>query len=453
LIEFIRGAAERDPQQPAVCTAAGEVSYGTLLADARATAAAFHVRGLTRVAVLEHDVGVVLRLLGAGALSGVEVCLYPPDASSEQVGDLAARFDHEVVVTRRDQDVPAGVTAIDPADLLSAAADAALPAPQRRPLLVLTTGTTGAPRGTRQDWDRLTRATGHIKPAPGERWLFAYAVQQFGGLQLLMHVMAAGATLVAPESERPRDGLAAIRRHGADHVSATPTYWRFLLAELAGTPPPELAQITLSGEAVPALLLDQLRAAFPTARITQIYGASEFGSNTAIRDGRHGLAAHVLERSDDADVAFRIVDGELWVRSRIGMLGYYGEDGTADPDDWRATGDLVDIVDGRIEFRGRASEVINVGGVKVHPLVVEERVAAVPGVRMARVYGRPNPLSGAIVAVDVLAEPGAEPDPLKDAIRDACADLPAAARPRSIKLVDVLTTAGHKIIRRAVDDS
>jgi acyl-coenzyme A synthetase/AMP-(fatty) acid ligase len=97
--------------------------------------------------------------------------------------------------------------------------------------------------------------------------------------------------------------------------------------------------------------------------------------------------------------------------------------------------------------------VINVGGVKVHPLIVEDRVAAVAGVRMARVYGRPNPLSGAIVAVDVLAEPGTDPDTVKDAIREACGDLPAAARPRSIKLVDSLTTAGHKIIRRALDDS
>jgi acyl-CoA synthetase (AMP-forming)/AMP-acid ligase II len=236
-------------------------------------------------------------------------------------------------------------------------------------------------------------------------------------------------------------------------VSATPTYWRFLLAEIAGSPPPELVQITLSGEAVSATLLEQLRAAFPTAHVTQVYGASEFGSNTTVSDGRNGLATTVLERSDDADVAFRIVDGELWVRSRIGMLGYYGEAAPENPDGWRPTGDLADVVDGRIQFRGRASEVINVGGVKVHPLSVEERVTAVPGVRMARVYGRPNPLSGAIVAVDVIAEPGVDPDMLKDAIRIGCGELVPAARPRSIKIVDSLTTAGHKIIRRAVDDS
>ena len=60
--------------------------------------------------------------------------------------------------------------------------------------------------------------------------------------------------------------------------------------------------------------------------------------------------------------------------------------------------DTISLGD-RILFRGRRSEVINVGGVKVHPFAVEERVLAVPGVDIARVFGRPNRLSGAIVAV------------------------------------------------------
>ena len=53
----------------------------------------------------------------------------------------------------------------------------------------------------------------------------------------------------------------------------------------------------------------------------------------------------------------------------------------------------------RILFGGRNSDIINVGGVKVHPLPVEERISAVPGVEMARVFGRPNRMTGAIVAV------------------------------------------------------
>ena len=74
-------------------------------------------------------------------------------------------------------------------------------------------------------------------------------------------------------------------------------------------------------------------------------------------------------------VAHKVVEGELWVRSRIGMLGYYGEP-AVDPDAWRPTGDLVEVVDDRIVFRGRSSDIINVGGVKVHPLPIEDRIAS-----------------------------------------------------------------------------
>jgi acyl-CoA synthetase (AMP-forming)/AMP-acid ligase II len=364
---------------------------------------------------------------------------------------LAARFDHHVLVTDRG-DLPAGLQGVRPDDLTASAdapVDALVDAPTTRPLLVLTTGTTGTPRGVRHDWNRVLRSAGRIKPAVGERWLLAYGLHQFAGLQIIVHVMAAGATLVAPAPRRPREGLAAMRTHAVTHASATPTYWRFLLAELRaqGGPVPELEQITLGGEAIPAPLLIDLAATFPTARISQVYAASEFGSSGSMRDGRNGLALTVLDRGDDADVAMKIVDGELWVRSRIGMLGYYGEN-PVDADGWRPTGDLVEIVGDRIMFRGRTSEIINVGGVKVHPLPIEERVGGVPGVDVARVYGRPNAMTGAIVAVEVVPAPGADTDAIRDAIRAACADLAPAARPRSIRFVDTVAMAGNKIVRR-----
>jgi acyl-coenzyme A synthetase/AMP-(fatty) acid ligase len=267
-------------------------------------------------------------------------------------------------------------------------------------------------------------------------------------------VLATGATLVAPAPRRPREGLAAMRKHTVTHASATPTYWRFLLAEMRsdGGAVPDLRQMTLGGEAIPPFLLAELTASFPNAKISQVYAASEFGSSGSVRDRRNGLPLSVLERSDDADVQMRIVDGELWVRSRVGMIGYYDED-IGDADGWRATGDLVAVEGDRIIFQGRTSDIINVGGVKVHPLPIEERVSKVPGVAMARVYGRRSPVTGAIVAVEVIPEPDVDTDDLSDAIREACGDLVAAARPRSIRFVDEISTVGHKIVRGTVGAS
>jgi acyl-coenzyme A synthetase/AMP-(fatty) acid ligase len=109
----------------------------------------------------------------------------------------------------------------------------------------------------------------------------------------------------------------------------------------------------------------------------------------------------------------------------------------------------VEVVDGRVHFRGRTSEVINVGGVKVHPVPIEDRIASVDGVVVVRVSGRPNPVVGAIVAAEVVVAPGYEPETVTAAIRTACDDLPPSWRPRSIKIVDDLLTSGNKIARGA----
>ena len=100
----------------------------------------------------------------------------------------------------------------------------------------------------------------------------------------------------------------------------------------------------------------------------------------------------------------RAENGELWVRAEAGMLGYADEaDGdTPSATAWRPTGDLIEIVGTACCSGARQSEIINVGGVKVHPLPVEERILALESVEAARVFGRPSKLTGAIVAVEIV---------------------------------------------------
>ncbi len=453
MIELLRQGSTRAATQAAVVDNEGSTSYGDLTRNAEAVAGALAALRITRFGILDYDAADVLALLAGAALVGAEPCQYPPIEDSAELDEQAARFRHDVVVTSHD--VGGGrTTLLSPGALMSHAPLEGTEPPADQPLLVLTTGTTGTPRGVRHDWQRLLRPTRSTAAAPEQRWLLAYGPHQFGGLQVLIHVMAAGATLVAPAPRRPREGLDAMRRHGVTHVSATPTYWRFLLAEMHadGGPVPALEQITMGGEAVPAGLIEEVMDAFPGAKVSQVYAASEFGATGSVRDRRNGLPLSVLERDENADVQMKIVDGELWVRSRVGMLGYYGDE-PVDTDEWRPTGDMVDVEGDRIVFRGRNSDIINVGGVKVHPLPVEERISRVPGVAMTRVYGRANRMTGAIVAVEVVPEDGFDTEKLEDDIRSACEDLVAAARPRSIRFVDEIETTGDKITRGTVGDA
>lgn len=446
LIELLREAAAEVPEQPVVLTRDGALTYAECLARSEALAAGIAAGGIDRFAALVDDVDDLLGLMCGSSAVASECCCYPAHVDEQGAAALASSFGHRTIVTRRPLHID-GADVVEPDALLSSPG-ATREAPGRAPVLILTTGTTGEPKGARHDWARLVASVRHRTKRPGTRWFLGYDLNQFAGVQLLLHVLATHGTLVVGPSRQPRDAPPVMRDLGVTHASATPTFWRFLAAsideETARSIP--LQQITLGGEATPAPLLEDLHRLFPEARLSQVYASTEFGSSVSVRDGENGLPVSVLERGDDADVQMRIDDGELWVRSRIGMLGYHGD---PDADDgWRPTGDLVELDGDRVRFVGRTSDRINVGGVKVHPLPVEEAVCAVPGVDVARAYGRANPITGQILALDVVARPGVDVEDLEREIRAACGSLPPAGQPRLIRFVDDLAVKGGKIVRR-----
>lgn len=445
LIAALRDGAQTTPDQPFLISRGGVVTYSEALPGVERLAVGLNARGILRFAITCQDPVDIVLLLCAASAAGAEPCVYPRGLGADEVADFAAEFDHDTVVG--DLSAPGTPDIVDLRDLAANGAVDHSTAADDATVLILTTGTTGRPKGARHMWSRLMPDRERAGPADS-RWLLAYNLNQFAGLQVLVHVLAAGATLVVPPSIQPRDAVAAMRDFGVTHASATPTFWRIASSMLDRSTARTLSlrQITLGGEAVPEALLATLRDLFPDARLSQIYASTELGSAVSVRDGKPGLPLSVLERGDGSGAQFRVSDGELWVRSRVGMLGYHGQD---DVDaGWRPTGDLVAVHGDRLEFVGRTSEVINVGGVKVHPLPIEAVVARVQGVEVARVYGRPNAVTGEIVAVEVVAQAGSDPDDLKDRIRQECADLPAASQPRLIKLVDSLSLRDNKVLRR-----
>jgi acyl-CoA synthetase (AMP-forming)/AMP-acid ligase II len=449
LIDLVREATSDAPDRPVVIAPAHTLSYRECLVRSEAAASGLAYREIARFGcALAGPADLVVAAVAAAA-SGSEICVYPGDLDAAAIEALAARFGHYTVLSDQSQPLDCART-LSLSDLEVVGAPVP-PRPERAPVLILTTGTTGEQKGARHEWSRLLRAVRHPDDRAGTRWLLAYNLNQFAGIQILLHVLASRGTLVAPASRRADDVLDAIRRHRVTHISATPTFWRLIAGRLDVASARELAleQITLGGEAAPEGLIERLRALFGDARISHVYAGTEFGSAVSVRDSRSGLPLSVLERGADADVQLRIVEGELQIRSQVGMLGYHR--GADDDGEWRATGDLVEVRNDRIQFVGRTSEIINVGGAKVHPLPVEELVCSVDGVQLAAVYGRPNAVTGQIVAADVVPAAGADPRELESRIRAACRALPAAARPRRIRIVDELATRGSKLLRRAVE--
>lgn len=319
-------------------------------------------------------------------------------------------------------------------------------------VVVLTTGTTGQPKAALYSWARLV---GQVRKAAEESnrvWLLTYPLNHFAGIQMMLHSVVNGHALVIPASRRFEDVEEAIHAHCVDSISGTPTFWRMFLGRLKGKGAglPRLKQITLGGEASTPELLADLKRIFPQASITQVYATTELGACFAVGDGKPGFPASFLERNV-GNVRLKIVDGELYVQSENRMLGYVGRDDVAAGDDWIATGDMVELVGERVYFRGRKSEIINVGGYKVHPGKVEAVILQVDGVQGVRVFGKSNPITGQLVAATLQASPGVDHSSLVSRVRQVSArHLGRAEQPREINITEALEQRNGKIVRSQI---
>ena len=97
---------------------------------------------------------------------------------------------------------------------------------------------------------------------------------------------------------------------------------------------------------------------------------------------------------------------------------------------WFSTQDTGQMVDGRLQVTGRIDTVIDSGGLKLHPEVVESAMLGISGVKAACVVGVPHPRLGqAVVAVYVgPASPGQ--------VIAGLSELPRWQLPKELKRLD-----------------
>ena len=452
LEQLLRDAAERYREAPFLIDAGGSLSYSEFFTQSRDLAS--HLAGLEGECIACHmpDSQSLVTLMLAMGMSGKSLLVLNRDFTDAQLDKVLGRYSVDLLVSDETHDVelPCAMSTFSDLCNLSVGTTTNAPTDADGEIRILTSGTTGEPKCARYSWADLFAQVNTSSQAQAARWLLAYRLNHFAGLQMLVHVLTHGSSLVLPESTKVAHALQAIKDYEVTHVSSTPTFWRYALATLARSDADlALTQITLGSEPVSAELLNQLQEAFPGARIVHVYASTEAGSCVSVSDMLPGLPVSILDRGEESPVQFRVVDDELYVRSQHGMRAYAGSDEVLDRDEqgWLATGDLVTIEDGRIMFLGRRSETINVGGVKVHPLEVENRISALSEIELARAYGQENPVVGQIVAVDVVPVEGVSGDEAEKLIREVCTTLGRHARPRVINVVDALETNNLKIKR------
>jgi acyl-coenzyme A synthetase/AMP-(fatty) acid ligase len=403
----------------------------------------------------------------AAALALVEIdgiarrlVLCPPDLDPAHLPYVVATAEVDAIVTDRpcDEVTGLGVECVVPCERTIRAAAVERASHHETEWILFTSGTTGAPKMVVHT---LATLTGAIKPAGSLAgpvvWATFYDIRRYGGLQILLRALIGGGSLLlSATGEETTAFLMRSKDHGVTHITGTPSHWRRALMSPAV---PSLSPVyaRLSGEIADQAVIDHLQSAFPQAKVAHAFASTEAGVAFDVTDGRAGFPSCLL-RCDDA-VDLKIEDDTLRVRSGRTALRYLGNhtESLLDADGFVDTGDVLERRGDRYYFVGRRGGIINVGGLKIHPEEVEAVINRHPRVRMSLVTARKNPITGAIVAAEVVLASVAEGAPDGEAVESTKAEILQVCRstlaahkvPASIRFVSSLgVTPSGKLGRR-----
>ncbi len=266
-------------------------------------------------------------------------------------------------------------------------------------LVLFSSGTSGRSKASLLDLDRVMARYG--PPRRPLRILSFLSLDHVGGINTVLHTLSQGGAVVTVAERTPDAVFAAIARHRVQVLPTTPTFLNMVLiaAPYERHSVDSLELITYGTEPMPLRTLQRLHAALPGVRFKQTYGLSELGILPTRSRGDDTLWLQ-LGRRDGFE--YKIVDGILWIRSEMAMLGYLNAPAPFDEDGFFNTQDMVESDGDWVRILGRASEIINVGGEKVYPAEVENAVLELDNVAEVSVTGVPNPVVGMVVKATVV---------------------------------------------------
>ncbi len=463
--------AHRTPEAPAVASLTARLTYGDLATRVRVLAGHLSAQGIgpgSRVLLALPNTpativaGLALNALGA---TSVEVSR---DWSADVLGEIVARSRvRQAFVGARDASRWGAALAGSPVDHVWAVHPDALPetfanaiggfpttllredghvdpgldeassppAPELVPdwpaLVLYTSGSTGRPLGVVQTFRNIEANTRSIVEYLGltaaDRALVTLPLYYCYGRSVLQtHLYAGGSLFLDNRMAFPRRVLETLAAEGCTGFAGVPLTFEVIRrqVDVSTIPFERLRYLTQAGGAMAPETIAWVRAAFRPARLFVMYGQTEATAR---------LSYLPPERADDKagsigipipGVDLRVMDeqgteappgevGELVARGDNVTPGYLEEPEQTMAilrDGWLWTGDLAERdADGFFYHRGRAKEVLKIGGHRVSPVEIEEVLARHPDVSEAAVFGVMDALLGEVPAAVVVPRPGAEP--------------------------------------------
>jgi acyl-CoA synthetase (AMP-forming)/AMP-acid ligase II len=342
-----------------------------------------------------------------------------------------------------------------------------VPPGRRSRIVILTSGTTGTPRGAPRSEAGIDAAVAVLERVPlraGMRVHVAAPLFHTWGFAHLALGTLLGTTLVLRRRFDPEDCLRTLRDERCAALVAIPVMLQRILALPADVRdryrPADLAVVTASGSALPGDLATRWMDQYGD-NLYSTYGSTEvaYGSIATPADLRSnpGTAGR-----PPVGTVVRILDetgrpvpegetGRIFVGNPMLFEGYTGGGNKEIVDGLMATGDVGRIAaDGRLYVEGRDDEMIVSGGENVFPLEVENCLSRHPAVVEAAAIGVDDDDFGRRLRAFVVVDGQVSAEELKSWVKN---NLARYKVPREIVFVDELPrNATGKILKRRLAD-
>jgi amino acid adenylation domain-containing protein len=494
LIDLIEQQGVLHPDQPAVISKAGQISYSDLLFRLNSVAAWLVERGVAR----ETPVGVcadrslpwvvgALGVLRAGAI------YVPIDPMSPLLRKIRILWEAGVRLMLTEPHLPAALpesVELVMLDVDRPSGNLRRPTPQiisgQAAYSIHTSGSTGTPKNVIVSHDSVRNYASvlsrELMLTVEDRYLHTASLAFSASIRQLVAPLVCGATTVIAAREEIKDPTSLILRMldtGVTVFDTVPSYlgrwleavwqsprdWRDRLGD-------KLRLVLTTGESLPASAVHSLRRLFPQVRILNLYGQTETTGTVAIHEsesatvdpipiGRILPPCHFYVLNEHQE---RSDEGELYVSGPALARCYQGQpDLTACrflPDPFCGisgsrmyrTGDHVrSLNNGLLEFKGRQDDQLKVHGVRIELSEINATLLQHPCIEEAATVLRPLRSQSLSLASFVVARPGRS-CPAGDALREfVAAALPEIMVPELVVIVNDLprTTAG-KVDRPAL---
>ncbi|MFV8167132.1 long-chain-fatty-acid--CoA ligase FadD2 [Mycobacterium sp. 134] len=485
--------ARRHPKRAAVIDDEGELTFGELDAAAHAVAhelLTMGVRGGDGVGILARNHRWFLIALYGAARVGARIILLNSEFSGPQIKEVSEREGAKVIIyddeytaavsyaepelgklralgVNPDSDKPSGSTDETLADVIARGNGRPAPKASKHPsIIILTSGTTGTPKGANRAAPPSLAPIGgvlsHVPFKAGE--VTSLPAPMFHALGFLHATIAMmlGTTLVLRRRFKPATVLEDVEKHQVTAMVVVPVMLSRMLDHLEQMKPkPNLSSLRIvfvSGSQLGAELASRaLKDLGPV--IYNLYGSTEiaFASIARPKDLSinpstvgpvvKGITVKIID--DNGNELPQGQVGRIFVRNTFPFKGYTGGGGKQIIDGMLSSGDVGYFDEhGLLYVSGRDDEMIVSGGENVFPAEVEDLISGHPDVIEATALGVEDKEWGARLKAFVVKAEGASLD--EDAVKTYVKEHLARYKvPREVVFLDELPrNPTGKILKR-----